>query len=643
MPSPAALLSANASLSAMLGGTAGIGNGSVTPAAGVTQGTDFSSLLPVPADLVPSGTSRPSLPLSAAVTTDTDSDKDSLAASGGSQPPASSGKGLPLAALVSAVLPAPVTLSALVKTSSATGDATENASDDATGSTEQTPAPAIDINNSAALTLMAVVHGTAPQSASTSASTCANLIPATVLMSTSDSTSTAPSFPTLASADVQAAYARDAASSSLPRPGFTLLSDTTGDNDATAQTVAQTTARTIVQTTARTMAHTTPAQSPRTTASAAILPQPTITLAAATTATLAQPGFTLLADASPSSPTMPRPATSDATSATGPESVLPQQATLASAPTPALRVALALPIAPTLPAASAATTLPSDAVPASVSAPTAPLRLASARGSTPQGKVATIPTRTASTRADSPVGPAIDLDAEEAQAGFSAHSPTSPSADGASVLDNAPSLTQPLASAGTAVAAQTLAATGGAATSTLATQQGGTDMAALVDRLVEARAAARSGLSSPVVQASLTHADFGRVSLRFNTDDDGLSVSMASSDPGFAPAAQAALAQAPAVSANAQSHGAGQQGSNQQGSGQPGLHWTQSSAQPALQANTGGQSSMGGSSGQGGQGWAQGGQTSAPTGQNTPAAQARSASSSTSTTASPRNRGGILA
>lgn len=72
----------------------------------------------------------------------------------------------------------------------------------------------------------------------------------------------------------------------------------------------------------------------------------------------------------------------------------------------------------------------------------------------------------------------------------------------------------------------------------------GPDMAALVDRLVEARQAARSGAGAQTVQATITHAEFGRVALNFRQDGDGMTVSMASSDPGFAPAAQAALAQA---------------------------------------------------------------------------------------------------
>lgn len=67
------------------------------------------------------------------------------------------------------------------------------------------------------------------------------------------------------------------------------------------------------------------------------------------------------------------------------------------------------------------------------------------------------------------------------------------------------------------------------------------DMSALVDRLVETRAAMRAGAPAQWVQTSIQHAEFGRVALQIRQDGDNLSVAMASSDPGFAPAAQAAL------------------------------------------------------------------------------------------------------
>ncbi|MDF8334285.1 hypothetical protein [Novosphingobium cyanobacteriorum] len=61
------------------------------------------------------------------------------------------------------------------------------------------------------------------------------------------------------------------------------------------------------------------------------------------------------------------------------------------------------------------------------------------------------------------------------------------------------------------------------------------DFATLVDSIARARDEA----AGPVA-VSLTHGEFGKVSLRFNQRDDGLSVTMASADPGFAPAVAAA-------------------------------------------------------------------------------------------------------
>lgn len=68
------------------------------------------------------------------------------------------------------------------------------------------------------------------------------------------------------------------------------------------------------------------------------------------------------------------------------------------------------------------------------------------------------------------------------------------------------------------------------------------DFAALVDRLVEARDAAFATQSPQVVQSTLRHADFGQVSIRFETAGDGLSASLSSPDPEFARAVQASAA-----------------------------------------------------------------------------------------------------
>lgn len=80
-----------------------------------------------------------------------------------------------------------------------------------------------------------------------------------------------------------------------------------------------------------------------------------------------------------------------------------------------------------------------------------------------------------------------------------------------------------------------------AAVQTAAAPQQPHDFVKLVDRLIEARDAA-AGQSLPTsVSAAIQHADFGKVSLHFQHDAGGLSVSMASADPDFRPAVQAAM------------------------------------------------------------------------------------------------------
>ncbi|OYW44813.1 MAG: hypothetical protein B7Z08_02125 [Sphingomonadales bacterium 32-68-7] len=63
------------------------------------------------------------------------------------------------------------------------------------------------------------------------------------------------------------------------------------------------------------------------------------------------------------------------------------------------------------------------------------------------------------------------------------------------------------------------------------------DLATLVDRLIEARENAR-----PAASATLMHADFGEVSLKFGHDNGNLTVALANSDPGFVRAVNAAVA-----------------------------------------------------------------------------------------------------
>jgi hypothetical protein len=66
----------------------------------------------------------------------------------------------------------------------------------------------------------------------------------------------------------------------------------------------------------------------------------------------------------------------------------------------------------------------------------------------------------------------------------------------------------------------------------------GPDLAALVDRIVEARAAA----APDSVRASLVHHEFGSVSLRLRTEETHIHVTLGSADPTFAPAVHAAAA-----------------------------------------------------------------------------------------------------
>jgi len=66
------------------------------------------------------------------------------------------------------------------------------------------------------------------------------------------------------------------------------------------------------------------------------------------------------------------------------------------------------------------------------------------------------------------------------------------------------------------------------------------DFATLVSRLAEAREAA----SPNVVRTALSHAEFGRVSMQIGHEDGGLSVTLASRDPEFNGAVQAAAAAA---------------------------------------------------------------------------------------------------
>ena len=85
------------------------------------------------------------------------------------------------------------------------------------------------------------------------------------------------------------------------------------------------------------------------------------------------------------------------------------------------------------------------------------------------------------------------------------------------------------------------------------------DFGTLVDRLIEARDAA-----APVgVDVAVNHAEFGKVSLHFRQEGGGLSVSVASADPDFARAVQAAVPP-PGAGAGAENMGQNAQGSSPQ-------------------------------------------------------------------------------
>lgn len=117
------------------------------------------------------------------------------------------------------------------------------------------------------------------------------------------------------------------------------------------------------------------------------------------------------------------------------------------------------------------------------------------------------------------------------------------------------------------------------------------DFAQIVDRLVTARDLAAEGTPLRPVEVSLSHADFGKISLHFTADKAGLVVAMASSDPGFAAAVQAA---APLAQQAASSDGNWQSNNNQPAArGDTGAAQTsaQFSAQSSAQSGAQGQPS----------------------------------------------------
>lgn len=121
------------------------------------------------------------------------------------------------------------------------------------------------------------------------------------------------------------------------------------------------------------------------------------------------------------------------------------------------------------------------------------------------------------------------------------------------------------------------------------------DFAKLVDRLVEAREAA----VPHVVQTAIHHAEFGRVSLRFEQNDAGLKVAMNSVDPDFARAVHAAQpAMQAQTNADSNQNASRQDNNQQQSSASSQSQQQQTQGQSQAQAHT---SARGNQSGQGNQ------------------------------------------
>lgn len=109
------------------------------------------------------------------------------------------------------------------------------------------------------------------------------------------------------------------------------------------------------------------------------------------------------------------------------------------------------------------------------------------------------------------------------------------------------------------------------------------DFTQIVDRLFAARDVATEGRAPQPVAVSLSHAEFGKVSLHFTADKSGLTVAMTSGDPGFAPAVQAA--------APTERHGNSSDAGAFLGNGQPSPRSDASLAQSGNQSSFQGQPS----------------------------------------------------
>lgn len=181
---------------------------------------------------------------------------------------------------------------------------------------------------------------------------------------------------------------------------------------------------------------------------------------------------------------------------------------------------------------------------------------ASPRGGngTPAQATAATPTGAAVPHTSQPVAPAP----QPASAARSAATATGPAGD---TPDASPAAA--LAPAATAIPLVAMATLTNPAVPTIAAAappETPTDFATLVDSIARARTEASDTATGPV-GVMLSHADFGRVSLQFTQRDEGLSVTMRSADPGFAPAVAAATAASPG--GNAGHHGDAQTGQQQ--------------------------------------------------------------------------------
>ena len=119
------------------------------------------------------------------------------------------------------------------------------------------------------------------------------------------------------------------------------------------------------------------------------------------------------------------------------------------------------------------------------------------------------------------------------------------------------------------------------------------DFNTIVARLNEAR----NDASPDTVRTSLNHAQFGQVSLQMRQHDGGLSVTMASADPSFAPAVQAAVVSSQAADSAARDGAQQQQAGAHGQSHNPGARSDMTSGAPEGGGNGGGAS--GASTGQG--------------------------------------------